>query len=174
MGRRLQVEWQESGEQLKRLYQQERHPQRRTRLQALWHLCGGKRIGEVVDITGASYRSVQQWLAWYRQGGLAQVLQRVVGHHATGVKPYLTPLQQKAVVGKVKLGEVGTVWEVVQWVEGRWGVSYTYKGMYALMKRHRLGLKVPRPRSAKANPKEQSAWKKQLSLMSRVLTDLQT
>ena len=160
MGQRLQVEWQESGDQLKRLYQQERHPQRRTRLQALWHLCNGKRIQDIVEITGASYRSVQQWLAWYRQGGLTQVLQRVVGHHATGVAPYLTPLQQKAVVARVKLGEFRTVWEVFQWVKGRWGVSYTYKGMYALMKRHRLGLKVPRPRSEKGNPQQQSAWKK--------------
>ena len=71
MGGRLKVDWQESSEELKQRYKQELHTQRRTRLQALWQLRQGKRpdsIG-VVDLTGASYRSVQQWLRWYRQGG---------------------------------------------------------------------------------------------------------
>ena len=70
MGARLTVDWQESSEELKRRYQKEVHPQRRTRLQALWQLSLGKRIRDVVESTGASYRSVQQWLRWYRQGGL--------------------------------------------------------------------------------------------------------
>jgi len=160
MGRHLEIEWEQSSEELKQLYKQERHPHRRTRLQALWHLRSGKRIADVVDVTGASYRSIQEWISWYRQRGLSEVLKRVVGHHAKGVKPYLNPVQQKALVAKVKLGEFATVWKVMEWVEGRWGVNYTYKGMHALMKRHRLGLKVPRPRSDKASVPKQLAWKK--------------
>lgn len=160
MGRHVQIEWHESSEELKQLYRNEQHPQRRTRLQALWHLRNGKRIQDVVDITGMSYRSVQQWLSWYRRGGLSEVLRRVVGHHAKGGKPYLDQLQQKALVAKVKLGEFTTVWEVKEWVQARWGVSYTYNGMHALMKRLRLGLKVPRPHSEKASAALQSAWKK--------------
>ena len=95
MGRGLKVDWQESNEELKHRYQKEVHPQRRTRLQALWQLRQGKRIQDVVDLTGASYRSVQQWLRWYRQGGLGEVMRRIVGHHAKGKKPYLNRLQQK-------------------------------------------------------------------------------
>ena len=68
MGGRLKVDWQQSSEELKNLYQKEAHLQRRTRLQALWQLRLGKRIQDVVDLTGASNRSVQQWLRWYRQG----------------------------------------------------------------------------------------------------------
>ncbi len=160
MGRGVKVDWQESSEELKHRYQKEVHPQRRTRMQTLWPLRQGKRIQDVVDLTGASYRSVQQWIRWYRQGGLSEVLRRVVGHQAKGRKPYLNRLQQKAMVAKAKLGEFRTVWDVIEWVQGRWGVRYTYKGMYALMQRHRLGLKVPRPHSEKANTQQQSAWKK--------------
>ena len=160
MGRQLQVEWHQSSEELKHLYKKEPHPQRRTRLQALWHLRQGRRIQDVVDLTGVSYRSVQQWLRWYRQDGLSEVLRRVVGHQAKGGKPYLNRLEQRAMVAKVKLGQFRTVWDVIGWVQGRWGVRYTYKGMYALMKRHRLGLKVPRPHSEKANAQQQVAWKK--------------
>ncbi len=43
---------------------------------------------------------------------------------------------------------------------GSLGVSYTYKGMYSLMKGNRLGVKVPRPRSEKADTQQQLAWKK--------------
>lgn len=95
MGKRVEVGWQESSEELKHRYKSEGHPQRRTRLQALWHLRKGKRIEDVVEITGVSYRSVQQWLQWYRAGGLAEVLRRVVGYHAKGKEAYLNPLEQK-------------------------------------------------------------------------------
>lgn len=160
MGRGVKVNWQESSEELKHLYQKEVHLQRRTRLQALWQLRQGKRVQDVVDWTGASRRSVQQWLQWYRQGGLGEVLRRVVGHQARGKEPYLNRLQQRALVAQVQRGQFRTVWDVVEWVRGRWGVSYTYKGMYSLMKGNGLGVKVPRPHSEKADAKQQLAWKK--------------
>ena len=105
MGKGVKVDWQESSEELKQLYQKEVHPQRRTRLQAFWQLSQGKRIQDVVDTTGASYRSMEQWLRWYRRGGLGEVLRRVVGHQAKGKKPYLNRLQQRALVAKVQLGQ---------------------------------------------------------------------
>ncbi len=61
MGRGVKVNWQESSEELKHRYLKEVHPQRRTRLQALWQLQQGKRVQDVVNLTGASYRSVEQW-----------------------------------------------------------------------------------------------------------------
>ncbi len=106
MGGQLKVDWQESADQLKHLYQKEVHPRRRTRLQALWQLRLGKRIQDVVDLTGASYRRVQQWLQWYRQGGLSEVLRRVVGHHAKGKKPYLNQRQAKGPGGQGATGPV--------------------------------------------------------------------
>ncbi len=117
MGRRVKVDWQESCEELKHRYQKEVHPQRRTRLQALWQLHQGKRIQDVADLTGASYRSVEQWLRCYRQAGLSEVLRRVVGHQAKGKKPYLNRLQQKALVAKVQQGQFRTVWDAMEWVQ---------------------------------------------------------
>ena len=160
MGGRVKVDWQQSSEELKHSYQKEVHPQRRTRLQALWQLRQGKRVRDVVDLTGASCRSVQQWLRWYRQCGLSEVLRRVVGHQAKGKKPYLNQLQKRALVAKVQQGQFRTVWEVIEWVQGRLEVNYTYKGMYTLMKCHGLGLKVPWPHSEKADAQQQAAWEK--------------
>lgn len=160
MGQRLQVEWQETAEELKGLYLKEKHPQRRTRLQTLWHLRSGKRVQEVVEIVGVDCRVIQRWLSWYRRGGLEEVWRRVSGHGATGVPALLNAKQQKALVARVAQGDFRTVWEVMQWVKARWSVSYRYEGMRSLMKRHQLGLKVPRPQSEKASPEKQAAWKK--------------
>ena len=79
MGRRLQIEWRESAAELKAQYLKEKHPQRRTRLQTLWHLRSGKRVKDVVEIVGVDTRVVQRWLSWYRDGGLAAIRQRVSG-----------------------------------------------------------------------------------------------
>lgn len=160
MGQRIQVEWQETAAELKQLYKQERHPQRRTRLQALWHLRQGDRIEDVVEKVGVAYRSVQNWLKWYRQGGLREVCRRVTGYRSQGAQAYLNAVQQRALAAKVALGEFRTVWDAVQWVEARWNVRYSYPGMYAVLKRHHLHRKVPRPRSDQADPEQQEAWKR--------------
>jgi transposase len=163
MGQRLQVEWQETAEELKALYVKEKHRQRRTRLQAFWHLRNGKRVQDVVEMVGVDCRVIQRWLSWYRRGGLEAVLRRVSGHGASGVGAFLNGKQQKALVARVALGDFRTVWDVMQWVKARWGVIYSYEGMRSLMKRHKLGLKVPRPQSEKASPEKQAAWKKGVS-----------
>jgi transposase len=160
MGRRLQIEWQEEAEELKKSYRQESHPQRRERLFVLWHLRAGKHVKEVSEITGVGCRIIQRWLAWYRVGGLSEVLHRVLGHGSQGKPSYLSQDQQKALVARVLLGDFATVWEVMEWVKARWGIIYSYEGMRSLMKRHDLGLKVPRPRSDKADTKAQEAWQK--------------
>lgn len=160
MGQSLQIEWRESAAELKAKYQNEKHAQRRIRLLALWHLRQGKPIQEVVESIGTPYRVIQRWVAWYRQGGLEAVMQRVSGHGARGSEAYLTPLQQKALVTRVALGNFRTVWAVVHWAQARWGIRYSYEGMRSLMKRHQLGLKVPRPQSEKTDIQRQVAWKK--------------
>jgi transposase len=160
MGRRLQVEWTESATELKRLYRQEKHAQRRTRLHALWLLREGQKLGQVAALLGVHYRTLQEWMAWYRQGGLQAVLGRVRGHHARGKPPYLNAVQQRALVARVALGGFRTVWEVRQWVRDRWGIAYSYDGMHNLMQQHQLRLKVPRPQAEKASPAAQEAWKK--------------
>lgn len=160
MGRALQVEWQETAEDLKQRYRQEKQVQRRQRLFVLWHLRQGKRVEEVAQMTATGYRLIQRWVAWYRHGGLVEVLQRVTGHGTQGVKAKLSAVQQKALVARVKLGDFATLWDVRAWVQARWGIAYSYEGMRSVLKRNRLGLKVPRPQSEKADVQAQAAWQK--------------
>lgn len=158
--RTLQVDWQENEEELKHKYRVEKHPQRRERLFVLWHLRLGKQIREIAELIGTDERVIQRWVAWYRAGGLVEVLRRVTGHGTVGVPAYLNVIQQKALVARVKLGDFRTVWDVIDWVEARWDIVYSYEGMRSVLKRNECVLKVPRPQSEKANPHQQEDWQK--------------
>lgn len=160
MARTLQVDWEESAEEFKQKYREEKHRQRRERLFTLWHLCLGKQIRQMSEMIGTDERVIQRWVSWYRRGGLEEVLRRVTGHNTTGSPAYLNLLQQKALAARVKLGDFRTVWDVIEWVQARWGIAYSYEGMRSVMKRNQCVLKVPRPQSEKANVQQQEDWQK--------------
>lgn len=160
MSRSVQVEWQETAEELEQRYRVEKHYQRRERLLTLWHLRQGKQIKEVSEMTGRGARRIREWVSWYRLGGLSEVLKRITGHGTVGVSAQLTSLQQKALVARVRLGDFRTVWDVMDWVEARWGIRYRYEGMRSVLKRNHCVLKVPRPQSEKANSEQQEDWQK--------------
>lgn len=158
MARQLHIEWQEDEQTLQNLYKQEQDHQNRTRLQALWLLRRGRRMSEVAAIVGVHYRTVQEWVAWYRKGGLAEVRAHRNGGHA-GPKTYLTEEQAAALKAKAEAGEVRTIWDGVAWAKAQ-GVAYTYWGMRWVFARLDLSRKKPRPISPKADAKVQQAWKK--------------
>ncbi len=159
-GRPFEIGWQESAEELFEAYRQEKDIHRRTRLQALWKLRQGRTLGEVSRIVGVSYRTLRRWVAWYRSGGLAEVLSRTPGHRARGGTSYLTPEQEAQVKAQADAGTFRTAQEAAKWIEQQWGVRYKYGGIYGLFRHLELRKKVPRPQAEKASPEAQAAWKK--------------
>ncbi len=158
MARKLQIVWREDVEALERLYKQEKDHQNRTRLQALWLLRQGRPMTEVAPIVAVHYRTVQEWVSWYRRGGLAEVLAHRHGGHG-GAKGRLTPEQEAGLVAKAEAGEIRTIWDGVRWAQEVHQVSYTYWGMRGVFDRLQLRKKVPRPKSPKASVAQQEAWK---------------
>jgi transposase len=156
MARKLQIEWQEDADELKERYQREKDHQNRTRLQALWLVRTGKPMSEVARIVGVHYRTTQEWMAWYRGGGVAEVLSRRHG----GVHSQLTKEQDEELIDKSKAGELRSIWDGVDWAAKEYQVEYTYGGMRGVFKRLKLAKKVPRPKSPKASTEDQMAWKK--------------
>lgn len=159
MARKLQIKWQEDAEELKELYQKEKEHQNRTQLHALWLIRTEQPMSKVAPIVGVHYRTVQEWLAWYRIGGVAEVLKHRRGGHG-GVKSRLTEEQEKELVSKSKAGELHSIWDGVDWAAKEHQVSYTYWGMRSVFRRLGLTKKVPRPKSPKASEEDQEAWKK--------------
>jgi transposase len=159
-GRPFVVAWrgEDDAAALKAAYGAERDAEVKPRLHALWLIRAGRRLGEVADVVGVDYRTVQRWVAWYRDGGLTVVRARHMG--GVGQAPRLTPEQQERVAREVATGRFRTAAEVRGWVAEAFRVTYTEGGMYSLLARLRLAPKVPRPVHERADPDAQDAWKK--------------
>ena len=160
MGRTPEVPWEENAQELYELYRGERDTERRKRVHALWLMRSGRPLTEAAEHAGVGRRTLERWLSWYRQGGLKEVLERVPGHGAPGSSCRLDGEQLEKLVAHAAQGQFRTYAEARDWVEREWGVSYEYKGMYALLRRFSVRPKVPRPAAEKADPKAQEAWKK--------------
>jgi transposase len=158
-GRPLQIDWQEDEQTLYQLYKQEKDHQNRTRLQALWLIRQGRSMKEVAQIVGVHYRTVQEWVAWYRKGGVEEVLHHRHGGHG-GPKRRLTSQQEDELKEQASQGEIRAIWEAVDWVDKQFGVKYTYWGMRGVFQRLKLRSKIPRPSSPQASEEAQEAWKK--------------
>lgn len=159
-GRPFVVAWRDEDDAaaLRAAYRAEQDAEVKPRLHALWLVRAGRRLGEAAEVVGVDYRTVQRWVAWYRQGGRAEV-QR---HHMGGVgqPPRLTPEQQEQVAQEVASGRFRTAADIRGWVAATFRVSYTEGGTYSLLARLRLAPKVPRPMHEQADPDAQDAWKK--------------
>jgi len=159
MARQLHIEWHEDEQTLYELYRQEKDHQNRTRLQALWLLRQGRLMSQVAPLVGVHYRTLQDWVAWYRHGGLAAVRQRRHGGHG-GPQARLTAAQAAELTAKALAGEIRTIQDGVTWAAQEHGLTYSYWGMRWVFRRLDLTNKVPRPRSPKASAAQQESWKK--------------
>ena len=102
-GKAFVVAWREGDtpEALKAAYQKERESQVRTRLHGLWLLRSGWPLGTVAEALGSHYRSVQRWVAWYREGGVSLIRSHKMG--GRGQQPFLSPEAQEQVAEVVVL-----------------------------------------------------------------------
>ncbi len=162
-GRPFQVEWraEDTVEALQAAYRAEKRAEPRQRLHGLWLLRRGRTLAEVAAVLGVHYRTVQRWVAWYRDGGRVAVTAPRAGGH--GQPALLTPEQQAQVAEQVAMGRFRTAAEVRDWIAAAYGVEYKVDkvgGVYDLLERLRCRPKVPRPLHAKADPAEQERWKK--------------
>ena len=113
MARPLRIDWREDEQTLYRLYRPEKDHQDRTRLQALWLLRPGGSMKEVADLIGVHYRTVQEWVAWYRKGGVEEVRRHRHGGHG-GPERYLSKGQEAELKGKAEAGEIRTIHDGVE------------------------------------------------------------
>ena len=157
-GRRLRIAWQEDEGTLWQRYRGEPDPELRTRWHALGLLRQGRSATAAAALVGVHRGSVQRWLAWYRQGGLAAVAQHRQGGRQ-GRAAYLTAAQHAQLKAETAQGTLRTAGEAVRWAEQRFGVRYSAWGRRALLKRLAIGKQVPRPLAAQADLEAQEAWK---------------
>ena len=159
MARKLKIEWQDDVATLGAAYRKAKALQDRQRLQALWLLRQGRSMAEIAAIVGVHYRTVQEWVSWYRHGGIEAVLV----HQHGGSRAHsrrLSAVQEAELKQKADAGEIRRIEDGVVWAQETHQVEYTYWGMRHVFARLGLRQKVPRPRNPKASEAQQEAWKK--------------
>jgi transposase len=159
-GRPFVVEWRDSAEDLKARYGAERDPKLARRWQALWLVRTGRGMAEVAVVVGVAYRTIQEWVGWYRQGGLAAVAQHRRGGNRRPVVPLLTTEQAAAVQAEARTHGFATQETARAWIQAQLGVQLTPKQMRRVAADLQWRRKLPRPLAAKADLEQQAAWKK--------------
>ena len=124
MGRPLRIAWAapDHATALHRRYRQERDGGLRSRLHLLWLVRAGRSLREAAALVGVHERTAQDWVAWYRTGGLA-----AVGAHRSGGRgraAWLTPAQREQLLGRAAAGAFFTAADAVAWVAETFGVRY--------------------------------------------------
>ncbi|MGC9356375.1 MAG: helix-turn-helix domain-containing protein [Anaerolineae bacterium] len=137
-GRPLRITWNEDEAHLKQRYEHERHPDRRLRLRVFLLIRQGHTLREISEELGVGYRTIQQWVAWYRTGGIDEVLLRLPGYRAPGTSSRLSSRQLEHLRKRASRGDWESVNDVVDWVSQTWDIEYTYQGMYALLRREAI------------------------------------
>ena len=150
-------------EELHSLYRATGEARLARRIQAVWLARRGLTCPEIMEVTGASRRTVQQWIAKYNRGGIEALLDRP----RSGRPALLNAGQQKQLARRIENGPtendpvcVFTGPAVEELVGREFGVLYSLRGIQQLLRRLGFSYVCPRPVHEKSDPKAQEAFKK--------------
>ena len=149
--------------QLKRLYRTEMNARLARRIQGVYLAKMGRTCPEIMQVTGAKRRTVQQWLARYNRGGLDELFDKP----RPGRPTKLPGDREEDLCRRIENGP--TEADGVSALNGaairrilrrEFGQTYSLWGVYDLL--HRLGYSClcPRPHHEQGDPQAQETFKK--------------
>jgi len=150
-------------EELQSLYRSETNARMARRIQGVWLARRGLTCPQIMAITGAKRRTVQQWIARYNRGGTDELIDKP----RSGAPCKLPADIEQQVLERIQAGpqpadgvSVFSAATIQAMIEREYGVLYSLTGLHDWL--HRMGFSylVPRPRHEKANPQAQEAFKK--------------
>lgn len=150
--------------ELESRYREARDPVERSHYQIVWLIAQGKTTGEVMEVTGYSRNWIQQLSRRYNERSPAAL--RDKRHENPGAKDraLLDEEQREELAGLLKgAPSDGGMWnsrKVAEWIEQRTGRRASPQRGWEYLRRLGNTPKVPRPSHAKADPREQEAFKK--------------
>ena len=150
-------------DQLQRLYRTQMNARLARRIQGVYLAKMGQTCPEIMRITGAARRTVQQWLAKYNRGGLDELFDKP----RPGQPRKLPRNREEEFCRRIENGpsrddgvSVLNGPAIRRILEREFGQTYSLWGIYDLL--HRLGYSClcPRPRHEQADRQAQEAFKK--------------
>jgi transposase len=153
---------QEEPRELEKLEKHHRYTHLFQRVRMLRLLKSGEcsNLAEAAEALGYSWRQCQRWFAFYRQGGLQELLKSRVDERAR--KELVTPEAFEELQEAMKRGQIATISQAHRFLSER-GIEYSHPdGVGQLLRRRKVKLKTGRARHQRADLQEQEAFKKSL------------
>lgn len=159
----MNVEPHHTTKQLQKFYRTEKIARLAQRIHGVYLASKGLTCSQIMNITGAARRTIQQWVHKYNKQGIAGLKDKP----RPGTPPKLPrkkelKFRKRIEAGPIKADHVSVLNGPVirQILEREFGVLYSRQGLYDLL--HRLGYSClcPRPQHEKANPQLQAEFKK--------------
>lgn len=164
MPRPLKLDITESLDELKTLLGQQKSAQGKERVQALYLLKRGevKTVTDLAPGLGRHRVTVQEWLAHYRQGGMAQLLRQVP---PTGRPASIPPWAVAALKQRLQDPKGFRSYGAVQrWLQDTLGVMASYGAVYELVRsKLKAKLKVAKRQSQGQDPEALQQFKQDLA-----------
>lgn len=148
--RRIELSTKERKELCKRI-RQTKDRKAADRLRVIWFKAEGFKHKYIAHLLQMSINSITKYLQRYVDGGLDAVCE--TNYH--GKQTRLTPQQQKMLEIELKTHIYIATRQVIAWVEERFGVFYTVRGMHKLLKRLGFTYKKNRLVPGRADPEAQ-------------------
>lgn len=147
-------------------YRKAHDPVARSHYQILWLIGEGKTTSEVMEVTGYSRGWIQQLARRYNVGGPEALGDRRHYNPGARERALLTAEQREELAEALrKPPKDGGMWnsrKVGEWIEEKTGKAVSQKKQrgWDYLKRLEYSPKVPMPHHAKADKREQEAFKK--------------
>lgn len=139
MGRKLDITWNHSADELYALYRNATDLDARRRYQALWLLRRDKDVQETAEETGVSYRTIQRWKNWYNEGGLEKLLENSHGGKRD-IPKRLSWDDRVRLIEEISKGRFSSFGEIRDWIRENFDVEYTESGIRSMYYRLRAGI----------------------------------
>lgn len=159
----MNVEPHHTSEELQTLYRTEMNARLARRIHGVYLACRGMTCPEIMRITSAARRTVQQWVARYNRSGLEELRDKP----RPGQPQHLPRHLERKLARRIESGPIGpdgvSVFSapvIRQIIEREFGVLYSISAVKYLL--HRLGYSYlcPRPKHEKSDQVAQEEFKK--------------
>jgi len=159
----MNVEPHDSIEELHTLYRTEMNARLARRIQGVWLARRGQTCPEIMVVTGAKRRTVQQWIARYNRGGIHELIDKPRCGAPSKMPAHVEQQILKRIQAPPQSGQDFGLLNgpaIRDIIQQEFGVLYSLPGLYDWL--HRMGFSylAPRPRHEKADPQAQEAFKK--------------
>jgi transposase len=166
MPKMIKLEPHLGSEELENRYRKAKDPVERSHYQIVWLIGEGKTTSQVMEATGYSRGWIQQLARRYNADGPDALGDRRHRNPGARARALLDQAQQRELAGVLrKPPEDGGMWnsrKVGEWIEAKTGKAVSNKKQRGWEYLRKLGHspKAPRPHHAKADKREQEAFKK--------------